>query len=46
MAGKARARWFGWHHEDGGPGRIRTCNQGIHSAPMFPKGVDYLFTRG
>jgi hypothetical protein len=29
----------------GGPGRIRTCNQGIHSAPMFPKGVDYLFTR-
>jgi hypothetical protein len=29
---------------DGGPGRIRTCNQGIHSVPSFPMGVDYLFT--
>src|SRR5690348_16761612 len=28
-----------------GPGRIRTYDQGIHSAPMFPPGVDYLFTR-
>ena len=29
----------------GGPGRTRTCNQGIHLAPPFPTGVDYLFTR-
>ena len=28
-----------------GPGRIRTYDQGIHSAPAFPPGVDYLFTR-
>src|SRR6185312_824687 len=28
-----------------GPGRIRTYDQGIHSAPTFPPGVDYLFTR-
>ena len=28
-----------------GPGRIRTYDQGIHSAPVFPPGVDYLFTR-
>lgn len=28
----------------GGPGRTRTCNQGIHFAPPFPTGVDYLFT--
>jgi len=30
----------------GGPGRIRTYDQGIHVAPMFPSGVDYLFTPG
>ena len=30
--------WFG-------PGRIRTYDQGIHLAPTFPPGVDYLFTR-
>ena len=30
---------------DDGPGRIRTYDQGIHSAPAFPPGVDYLFTR-
>ena len=30
------------HPENGGPAGIRTQNQGIHSAPMFPKGVDYL----
>jgi hypothetical protein len=30
---------------DDGPGRIRTFDQGIHSAPMFPSGVDYLITR-
>jgi len=28
-----------------GPGRIRTYDQGIHLAPAFPPGVDYLFTR-
>jgi hypothetical protein len=28
-----------------GPGRIRTYDQGIHFAPTFPPGVDYLFTR-
>ena len=28
-----------------GPGRIRTFDQGIHSAPTFPPGVDYLITR-
>src|SRR6201988_1671752 len=28
-----------------GPGRIRTYDQGIHSTPAFPPGVDYLFTR-
>ena len=28
-----------------GPGRIRTYDQGIHFAPAFPPGVDYLFTR-
>ncbi len=28
-----------------GPGRIRTYDQGIHFAPEFPPGVDYLFTR-
>jgi protein-tyrosine phosphatase len=28
-----------------GPGGIRTHDQGIHSAPAFPPGVDYLFTR-
>ena len=28
-----------------GPDRIRTYDQGIHSAPVFPPGVDYLFTR-
>ena len=28
----------------GGPAGIRTQNQGIHSAPPFPAGVDYLFT--
>src|SRR6266480_7396933 len=28
-----------------GPGRIRTYDQGIHLAPVFPPGVDYLFTR-
>ena len=29
-----------------GPGRIRTYDQGIHVAPEFPPGVDYLFTLG
>src|SRR5579871_6339869 len=33
-----RRSWFG-------PGRIRTYDQGIHFAPEFPPGVDYLFTR-
>src|SRR5579871_5659679 len=33
-----RRSWFG-------PGRIRTYDQGIHFAPAFPPGVDYLFTR-
>ncbi len=28
-----------------GPAGIRTQDQGIHSAPAFPPGVDYLFTR-
>ena len=32
--------------ERGGPGRIRTYDQGIHAAPVFPPGVDYLFTPG
>ncbi len=27
-----------------GPARTRTEDQGIHSAPPFPEGVDYLFT--
>ena len=30
--------------EYGGPARTRTEDQGIHSAPPFPEGVDYLFT--
>jgi hypothetical protein len=30
--------------ESGGPARTRTEDQGIHSAPPFPEGVDYLFT--
>lgn len=38
-----------FHHQVGdfhdGPGRIRTYDQGIHLAPAFPPGVDYLFTR-
>ena len=29
---------------DGGPARTRTEDQGIHSTPPFPVGVDYLFT--
>lgn len=29
----------------GGPSRTRTCNQEIHLIPLFPIGVDYLFTR-
>ena len=28
----------------GGPARTRTEDQGIHSIPPFPEGVDYLFT--
>jgi hypothetical protein len=28
----------------GGPARTRTEDQGIHSTPPFPAGVDYLFT--
>src|SRR3979490_3429443 len=32
-------------HLETGPGRIRTYDQGIHLAPAFPPGVDYLFTR-
>lgn len=28
----------------GGPGRTRTYDQGIHSALIFPSGVDYLIT--
>ena len=28
----------------GGPARTRTEDQGIHFAPPFPEGVDYLFT--
>ena len=36
---------IGMHRRDrGGPGRIRTYDQGIHAAPVFPPGVDYLFT--
>ena len=27
-----------------GPARTRTEDQGIHSTPPFPEGVDYLFT--
>ena len=30
---------MGWF----GRGRIRTYDQGIHFAPAFPPGVDYLF---
>ena len=30
--------------ESGGPARTRTEDQGIHSTPPFPEGVDYLFT--
>ena len=30
--------------KNGGPARTRTEDQGIHSTPPFPKGVDYLFT--
>ena len=30
----------------GGPAGIRTQDQGIHAAPKFPSGVDYLFTLG
>ncbi len=30
--------------EIGGPARTRTEDQGIHSTPPFPVGVDYLFT--
>jgi len=30
----------------GGPAGIRTQDQGIHVAPKFPSGVDYLFTLG
>jgi len=33
------------HEQSDGPGRIRTYDQGIHFAPAFPPGVDYLFTR-
>lgn len=29
---------------DSGPARTRTEDQGIHLAPPFPEGVDYLFT--
>jgi hypothetical protein len=29
----------------GGPAGIRTQDQGIHCAPVFPPGVDYLITR-
>ena len=32
-------------HENGGPARTRTWDQGIHLARMFPSGVDYLITR-
>ena len=31
--------------ENGGPGRIRTCNQGIHLPRRFRRESDYLFTR-
>jgi hypothetical protein len=34
-----------WIFLETGPGRIRTYDQGIHSAPEFPPGVDYLITR-
>ena len=30
--------------ENGGPGRIRTYDQGIRLTPPFPAGADYLFT--
>ena len=38
--------WDGMGRGCGGPGRIRTYDQGIHVLPMFPSSVDYLFTLG
>ena len=29
----------------GSPGRTRTCDQPVTSAPVFQPGLDYLFTR-
>jgi hypothetical protein len=29
----------------GSPGRTRTCDQPVTSAPIFQPGLDYLFTR-
>jgi len=43
MAAK-QGRSAGRRGSRGGPAGIRTQNQGIHSAPRFPAGVDYLFT--
>jgi len=45
LAGRRRRSMLVSRVPKSGPGRIRTYDQGIHSAPMFPPGVDYLFTR-
>ena len=31
--------------DGGSPGRTRTCDQPVTSAPVFQPGLDYLFTR-
>lgn len=38
------SQWGGIGGVFDGPAGIRTQNQGIHFAPRFPAGVDYLFT--
>jgi len=41
----ARSHIFKTLNTNGGPGRTRTYDQGIHSTRLFLSGADYLITR-